>query len=113
MTDCGVGRVTRARSPGADLDEAHAVELQQRLPDRGAADAEVAHQLALGGQPVGFREGAVPDHALQVLRHVLREPPLSNQPALHLAYLLYQGLQLTGGGPGCQTISWPAFRNAR
>ena len=75
---------------GADLDEPHLAQVQQRLADRGAADAEVAHQLALGGQPVGFGERAVLDHPLEVLRNVLGQPPLSDQRRPHLAYLLYQ-----------------------
>ena len=102
MTNCGVGRVTRARSPERDLDQPHLAQVQQRLAHRRPADAEMAHQLALGGKPVGFGEIAVADHPLEMLRDILGQSPLPDLSPTHLAYLLYQSSRPKTLGPNCQ-----------
>ena len=84
MTNCGVGRVTRARSPEPISTSPILRRWKSASRTDGPADAEMTHQLALGRKPLGLGECAVLDHPLEMLRNVLGQPPLPNQRAAHL-----------------------------
>ena len=68
----------------ADLDQPHLAQMEQRLADRGAADAELAHQIALGGKLVAWRVLAVLDHALELVGDLLVELAAADDGLHHL-----------------------------
>ena len=80
----GGGRHRHAgRRAVADLDQAGALQRDQRLANRRAADAEGRLQVALGRQPVAGLERAVEDLLLEVVGHLLEELLALDQLRLH------------------------------
>src|SRR5258707_997038 len=72
---------------GADLDETHLAEMKQRFADRRSADAELAHQLALGGKLVAGGKLAVCDQPLELIGDLLVELAATDGGDRHLVYL--------------------------
>ncbi len=73
--------------PRPELHQPHLPQMEQRLADGGATDPELPHQVAFGWQEVRRRVGAVLDHALQMLRHVLVQLAAPDRHRSHLVYL--------------------------
>ena len=72
----------------ADLDDAGAFELLQRLADRRAPDPVGVHQLALGRQLRARRELAAPDPRQQAIEHLVREFATRDRFGVHGGGLL-------------------------
>ena len=72
-----VGATIRARSPWVMVDEAHALERLHGLAHGGAADAVLAHQVALGRQMIARGQLAAGDPREQAVNDLVRQlaPP--------------------------------------
>ncbi len=58
---------------GADLDQPHFPQVEQRLAHGRTPDAEMAHQLAFGGEASGLGKLVLADHPFQMIDDVLVE----------------------------------------
>jgi hypothetical protein len=61
--------------------------MEQRLADGRTTDPELPHQIAFGWEEIRRRIGAVLDHALQILRHILVQLAAPDRDRSHLVYL--------------------------
>ncbi len=81
---------------GAQFDQPHPLQMEQRLAHRRTPDAELAHQIALRRQLVAGRHILVPDALLQVLGDILVQLAAAND-GHRLVYLSYQFGQNANG----------------
>ena len=99
---------------GADLDEPHLAQMEQRLADGGAADAELAHQVALGGKLVARRVVAVMDHALEMVGDLLVELAAADDGLHHLGIPMIPAVRTLTVTPSvCQREPTSPFKDAR
>ena len=74
----GVGRVDERPLARAQLDQAHVLQVKKRFAYRRAADAELAHQIALGGEPRTGGKFIVADPLLDTLGDIFIETAATN-----------------------------------
>ena len=90
MTNCGVGRVTRARSP--ELTSTSPILL--RCNNASRIDGRPTPNCRMSSRSDGSRSASasspVTDHLLEMIRHLVGQLPLLDLNPNHLAYLLYQ-----------------------
>ena len=98
----------RARDLGAlagfQFDQAHLLQMEQRLAHGRAPDAELLGQFALGRQRVAGLQRTIADHRLEARGDILIEPTALHRRGAdrgkgHLVYLSYQQTQNASESP--------------